>query len=95
MPFPSPIPNRLPTVEVDESKNQRVFQVIGSVHAPSHREVGGRLFAELPELLASGDIKPNPVKVLPNGLEGIVDGLKELEKGVSGVKLVAKPQETA
>ncbi|KZT28325.1 GroES-like protein [Neolentinus lepideus HHB14362 ss-1] len=83
------------TVEVDESKDQRIFQVQGLVQVPSHRKVGTRLYVELPKLLASGDIKPNPVKVLPNGLEGIVEGLKELERGVSGVKLVAKPQETA
>ncbi len=39
--------------------------------------------------------QPNRVEVLPNGLNGIVDGLKKLEENkVSGVKLVARPEET-
>ncbi|TFK52217.1 GroES-like protein [Heliocybe sulcata] len=84
-----------PMVKIDESKKQRVFQVHGSPHFPSYREAGEQLYAAFPQLLESGDIKPNPVKVLPNGLEGIIEGLKVLEKGVSGVKFVARPQETA
>ncbi|KAF9562558.1 GroES-like protein [Agrocybe pediades] len=46
--------------------------------------------------LEKGLIIPNPVEVLPNGLEGIIDGLKRLEADqVSRLKLVARPQETA
>lgn len=39
--------------------------------------------------------QPNRVQILPNGLAGIPDGL-ELQKQdkVSGVKLIARPQET-
>ncbi|KAF9037633.1 chaperonin 10-like protein [Panaeolus papilionaceus] len=52
-----------------------------------------------PDLLAdwvvSGKIKTNRVEVLPNGLGGIVDGLKKLEANtVSRAKLIAHPQET-
>lgn len=44
---------------------------------------------KVPELLKSGQLKPNPVKVLPGGLDGIQDGLRYMEEGnVSGVKLV-------
>lgn len=38
--------------------------------------------------------QPNPVEVLPNGLEGIIAGLEKLKQGVSNVKLVGHPQET-
>ena len=41
------------------------------------------------------DLQPNPVQVLPGGLNGIADGLKILEKsGVSAKKLVVRPHET-
>jgi hypothetical protein len=34
-------------------------------------------------------------EVLPNGLEGIIEGLERMKKGqVSGKKLVAHPQDT-
>ena len=40
--------------------------------------------------------QPNKVEVLPGGLEGIPDGLERLRnKGVSGVKLVVRPEDTA
>jgi NADPH:quinone reductase-like Zn-dependent oxidoreductase len=40
--------------------------------------------------------QPNPVEILPNGLEGIIDGLARMAADkVSGKKLIAKPQETA
>ncbi|KZT64346.1 medium-chain dehydrogenase/reductase like protein [Daedalea quercina L-15889] len=42
-----------------------------------------------------GALKPIPVEVVPGGLEGIPAGLGKLRKGVSCVKLVAHPQETA
>ena len=45
----------------------------------------------LPTKLISGEIVPSPkVKVIPNGLNGIQNGLDELKKGVSGVKLVVE-----
>ncbi|KAF5342142.1 hypothetical protein D9611_002034 [Ephemerocybe angulata] len=53
------------------------------------------LFEHLTTLLEGGDIKPNRVEVLPGGLNGIVTGLKRLEEQkVSGIKLVACPQDT-
>lgn len=45
--------------------------------------------------LMNKHLQPNRVEVLPNGLNGIPDGLARLEANkVSGVKLVARPQET-
>lgn len=40
--------------------------------------------------------QPNKIELIPNGLAGIADGLKRLENNqVSGVKLIARPFETA
>lgn len=39
--------------------------------------------------------QPNHIEVLPNGLAGIPDGLEKLKAGVSALKLVARPNETA
>lgn len=39
--------------------------------------------------------QPNRVEILPDGLNGIVDGLARLRaEKVSGIKLIAHPQET-
>ena len=46
-------------------------------------------------LRVGGYLQPNPVEVLPNGLEGIIKGLDKLKQGVHNVKLVGHPQETA
>ncbi|GJE89862.1 zinc-binding alcohol dehydrogenase family protein [Phanerochaete sordida] len=66
----------------------------GNSHAPEQREIARSLYANLTRLLEAGDIKPNNVQVLPDGLAGIPDGLETLKQGVSAVKLVAHPQET-
>nr|BAK40869.1 medium-chain dehydrogenase/reductase like protein [Phanerochaete sordida] len=72
---------------------KEVVHVFGSVQAPDNRKVGASLYAALPGLLASGEIKPNKVEVLPGGLAGIPAGLEKLRAGVSALKLVARPQE--
>ena len=47
-------------------------------------------------LLTDGELQPNRVEVLPNGLGGIQEGLNRLEANqVSRLKLVVHPQETA
>jgi hypothetical protein len=44
---------------------------------------------------AHNNCQPNKVDLLPNGLGGIVEGLKKMEQDqVSGVKLVVRPEET-
>ncbi|KAJ3877606.1 GroES-like protein [Lentinula edodes] len=78
-----------------ETPEKKVYGVFGSPHTPANREFGLVLWRHLPRLLESGVFVPNRIEELPNGLSGIVDGLKKLEKGeVSGVKLVAFPQNT-
>ncbi|EKM58633.1 uncharacterized protein PHACADRAFT_253109 [Phanerochaete carnosa HHB-10118-sp] len=75
--------------------DKEVVHVFGSVHPPEQREVGRKLYANLTSLLETGDIKPNNVEVLHNGLAGIPEGLEKLRSGVSAFKFVAHPHETA
>jgi len=82
-------------IEVDEDSGKNIINVLGNVHRPEQRETGKSLYSKLTQLLEVGDIKPNRVEVLPDGLLGIIDGLKRMENdAVSGHKLVAHPQET-
>ncbi|KAH8074797.1 GroES-like protein [Cristinia sonorae] len=75
--------------------DKKVVATYGSVHPEGNREFGRELFRNITHYLESGEIKPNPVEVLSDGLTGIVDGLKRIQDGkISGVKLVAHPQET-
>jgi len=53
------------------------------------------LYDKLTGWLESGVIQPNKVELLTGGLNGIVGGLKRMENNqISGVKLVARPDET-
>ncbi|EKM58603.1 uncharacterized protein PHACADRAFT_253061 [Phanerochaete carnosa HHB-10118-sp] len=85
-----------PAIETSKlTSGKRIVQVFGSAHVPEQRPVGISLYQKVTELVANGDIKPNNVEVLPNGLLGIPDGLERLKSGqVSANKLVARPQET-
>jgi len=76
-----------------ESQGKKCGQIFGNVHV--QRELGVKMYAHLTEMLASGKIVPNRVEVLSDGLAGIPAGLKRMEENkVSGVKLIARPQET-
>ncbi|KAH9834074.1 chaperonin 10-like protein [Rhodofomes roseus] len=79
----------------NKTADKRIVQTLGNTNIPQNRKVGASLYSKLPALLEGGTIKPNPVEVLPNGLEGIIAGLNKLKQGVSYVKLVAHPQDTA
>ncbi|KAG6842957.1 hypothetical protein H0H87_008972 [Tephrocybe sp. NHM501043] len=82
-----------PKVDAVEGKN--IVHVYGSLAKPFSKELGAKFHSVLPQLLKTGELKPNKVEVLPGGLAGIVDGLERLENDqVSGVKLVVRPQET-
>jgi NADPH:quinone reductase-like Zn-dependent oxidoreductase len=74
---------------------QKIFTMFGSAHYAPNREFGRILWKNLPKLVQDGVIVPNRVEKLPNGLAGIDDGLQSMKANkVSGVKLVAFPQET-
>ncbi|KAI0091079.1 GroES-like protein [Irpex rosettiformis] len=80
---------------VDEAKvdkTKRVAKVFGTTYDPAQNALGTSLYKKLTKLLESGDLKPNHVEVLPNGLAGIPDGLEKLKANqVSASKLVAQP----
>ncbi|KAH8074798.1 GroES-like protein [Cristinia sonorae] len=84
--------------KIDKSKitpNKTVINTFGTVHAEAHRELGVQLYSKVSDYIVSGDLKPNRTEALPGGLSGIPDGLKRLQNNqVSGVKLIAHPQET-
>ncbi|KAJ3825189.1 GroES-like protein [Lentinula raphanica] len=86
-----------PEVEAkDPGNGKRVILVFGTSHHPPHREFGKILWKTLPKLVQDGAIVPNRVEKLPNGLAGIDEGLQKMKANkVSGVKLVAFPQETS
>ncbi|KAI0632730.1 GroES-like protein [Trametes polyzona] len=85
-----------PIPGLDEKSKKRVHMARGLFLLPTNVALGQSLLAKLPQLLESGDIKPNPVVVLEGGLRGVEAGLERLRKNqVSGAKLVVKPQETA
>jgi hypothetical protein len=54
------------------------------------------MFSDLSsKLLASKQIVPHPSKVGSGGLEGVLDGMRQLKEGeVSGVKLVYRIADT-
>ncbi|KAI0316238.1 GroES-like protein [Amylostereum chailletii] len=74
---------------------KRLVHVYGNVHRETNRQFGTEMYSHLTTLLAKGELKPNNVEILPDGLAGVSAGLDRLSKGVSAVKLVARPQETA
>ncbi|KII89534.1 hypothetical protein PLICRDRAFT_53924 [Plicaturopsis crispa FD-325 SS-3] len=85
-----------PSVAEAEGKGVRVVGVVGNVNIPTARALGVSLYKRLGALLSEGAIKPNKVEVLPGGLAGIPAGLDRLKADkVSGLKLIAHPQETA
>ncbi|KZV70278.1 GroES-like protein [Peniophora sp. CONT] len=74
----------------DDEQGRRIVGVYGSVHEEEHKAFGKEMYANLTGMLERGELKPNNVRVIEGGLGGIPAGCDELEKGVSGVKLVAR-----
>ncbi|KAG1823602.1 GroES-like protein [Suillus subaureus] len=83
------------SVKEDEGKGRKAIHTFGYPHVPQNEELYRSSWAMVEKWLSEGTIQPNKYEVLPNGLEGIIEGLERLKLGqVSGVKLVAHPQET-
>ncbi|KAF9074243.1 medium-chain dehydrogenase/reductase like protein [Rhodocollybia butyracea] len=79
----------------DAGNGKTVIAIMGTSHFPVNREFGRILWKNLPKLVQDGAIVPNRVEKLPNGLAGINEGLQRMKANkISGVKLVALPQET-
>ncbi|TEB33450.1 GroES-like protein [Coprinellus micaceus] len=82
--------------EEGKKEDKAAIHVLGGKALPHHYELIKELFRNLTGLLEKGEIRPHNVEVLPNGLNGVVGGLRTAEEGkVSYVKLVVRPQETS
>ncbi|KAJ7682267.1 GroES-like protein [Mycena polygramma] len=67
---------------------------LGLVATPAHTTFGKLVMKNLPAMLEKGVIVANRYEVLPNGVAGIIGGMERLQEDrVSGVKLVAHPQD--
>ncbi|EIN12420.1 GroES-like protein [Punctularia strigosozonata HHB-11173 SS5] len=74
---------------------KELVQVSGHPEWADQQEAGRELYARVTQVLQDGSIKPHRVQLLPRGLAGIPEGLELLRQDkVSGVKLIARPQET-
>ncbi|KAF5342057.1 hypothetical protein D9611_002077 [Ephemerocybe angulata] len=79
-----------------ELKGRRVSGFTSEKNSEGNAGLIMDLFGALPGLLEKGLVKGHRFEVLPRGLAGIPDGLARLErKEISGLKLVAHPDETA
>ncbi|KAF9026047.1 GroES-like protein [Hymenopellis radicata] len=77
-----------------EGKTVEVTRVQGYYVGPDHTTFGKLIMKNLPEMIEKGVVTPNRLEVLSGGLSGILTGLERLKHGeVSGVKLVAHPQD--
>ncbi|KAG1775967.1 chaperonin 10-like protein [Suillus placidus] len=83
------------SVKEEEGKERTTIMTFGSPHADENKPLCRESWAILSKWLEAGTIKPHRYEVLPNGLEGIIEGLERMKKGqVHGEKLVAHPQDT-
>ncbi|KAH9921177.1 GroES-like protein [Epithele typhae] len=90
------LPDVLPADKRANGDTKKVVSVYGVVHPPENRKIGVEVFSRVTGWLETGVLVPNKVELLPGGLSGIPDGLRRMkENKVSGMKLVALPQETA
>jgi len=80
-----------------EAGDTRTFKMVsGNPFPEENYKFSKKWWANLPEWINEGKIKPNRVEVLPGGLDGVVGGLERLKANkVSGVKLVVRPFEGA
>ncbi|KZV67572.1 GroES-like protein [Peniophora sp. CONT] len=74
----------------EDAQGRRVVIPYGSVNVEYHHKFGTEMYAHLTEMLETGELKSNNVKLLDGGFEAIPAGCDELLQGVSGVKLVAR-----
>jgi len=88
------LPLTIPQDKLNAKKE--IINVFGSGHVPENREFIAGLYKKLPQLLESGDIKPNVIQYAAGGLASIPDQLELLKNNqISGAKVVVRPPETA
>ncbi|KAI0655699.1 GroES-like protein [Cubamyces menziesii] len=78
-----------------EENVKKIHIAFGVFHIPTNFALAKSLLSKLPELLESGEIKPNRAEILPGGLRAVTAGLDRLRNNqVSAAKLVVRPFET-
>ncbi|KAF8643145.1 hypothetical protein AX16_009189 [Volvariella volvacea WC 439] len=83
-----------PTLKEKEGSGKQVLPVVGVRDDPAHKHILEDAYLFLEEWIRNGTIRTTHTEVLPGGLKGIDEGLKRLEaNGVSGVKLVVRPND--
>lgn len=81
---------------LDLPEDAKIKLIFGSPFLPENNAVGEGLYEALGGWLKSGDVRANKVEVLEGGFNGVQEGLDRLAAGkVSGLKLIARPRETA
>ncbi|KAJ2932483.1 hypothetical protein H1R20_g4578, partial [Candolleomyces eurysporus] len=89
------LPAQASIAEKAATEGKVVSWAIAAKNLPFNVKLIEEFWPHATSLLESGDIKPNRVEVLPNGLNAIIEGLKRMEEDkVSGTKLIVRPQET-
>ncbi|KAF8970576.1 hypothetical protein BDZ97DRAFT_1789880, partial [Flammula alnicola] len=78
-------------------QDKTIIRVASRLRLPQNIELLETFYHDtVSGFLEKGLLKPNNIEILPNGLAGIPDGLARMEADkISGLKLVAHPQETA
>lgn len=101
--YGSVLPTKSPREDV-QRENTLMYTVFGEGFKFGTQEIPAipedfeytKKFVELTEkLLAEGKLKPHRAKLGPDGLKGVLNGLKDMKAGkVSGEKLVYRVEET-
>ncbi|VDB89125.1 unnamed protein product [Peniophora sp. CBMAI 1063] len=73
-----------------DAQGRRIICVYGDAGAECHQQLGENMYASLTRMVEQGVLKPNKVRVLEGGLGAVPAGCDEIERGVSGVKLVVR-----
>ncbi|VDB83121.1 unnamed protein product [Peniophora sp. CBMAI 1063] len=88
-------PSQVGTLNRRNADDKLIVMAGGNANNEPKREFTTGMYKALPGLLRDGHIKPNTVEVVAGGLEGVREALQRVVKGVSGIKLVVRPHETA
>ncbi|KAI0027304.1 GroES-like protein [Vararia minispora EC-137] len=79
----------------DDGTGRRNVSIFASINEGPHVGFATRMYAALTGMLEHGELKPNNIELVSNGLAGVPDALERyFAQGVSGVKLVARLSET-
>ncbi|KDN43856.1 hypothetical protein RSAG8_05849, partial [Rhizoctonia solani AG-8 WAC10335] len=97
---PSPVPGArlsilLQPVDSLTEKNSGDKIIVDEIYGSSHaaRDLSVPFWQKIEEWTESGELVPNRVQLVNGGLAGIPEALDLSRKGVSGVKIVVRPQE--